>query len=452
LATNYLEIRRRHLFVTHLAANAASYNITNSASALLPAAQEGQWPLQFGRVDFNPVSGNQDEEFIQLTNPHPVSVDLSGWRLAGGVSHSFAPGTVLVAGGSLYLSPNVNAFRARALSPHGGEGHFIQGNYRGSLSARGESLALMEASGATNATFNYEGAPSLAQQYLRITELMFNPVRIEGNTNDAQEFEFIELRNVSTNTPLELAGVRFVDGVQFNFSTGAVATLAPGQFVLVVENLGAFAGRYGDALPVAGQYAGNLANDRERLRLVDASGENILDFDFEADWHKSADGRGHSLVTADELGVHTAWNHKAGWRPSACPGGSPAAADPIAPCDADGDGLPDYWELDWVIDLAVLGGGGDADNDGVSDAEEYARGTDPGDPNNPPRLSLTPESPTGLILRFPEKDGRVYVIDSSPNLTGWQPLLTNTVTAGEIRIPIAATNGLAAYFRARWQP
>jgi hypothetical protein len=108
--------------------------------------------------------------------------------------------------------------------------------------------------------------------------------------------------------------------------------------------------------------------------------------------------------------------------------------------------------LDWVIDLAVLGGGGDADNDGVSDAEEYARGTDPGDPNNPPRLSLTPESPTGLILRFPEKDGRVYVIDSSPNLTGWQPLLTNTVTAGEIRIPIAATNGSAAYFRARWQP
>lgn len=44
--------------------------------------------------------------------------------------------------------------------------------------------------------------------------------------------------------------------------------------------------------------------------------------------------------------------------------------------DEDGDGLPDVWELAMFGDLS-RDGSGDLDGDGVSDAEEYARGTDP---------------------------------------------------------------------------
>ena len=95
----------------------------------------------------NPASGNQDEEYLTLVNPNDTAVDLSGWRIAYDVEHTFAPGVVLPAGGTLYLSPDVTAFRQRALSPTGGEGHFVQGNYRGQLSNRWGVRALYDAGG-----------------------------------------------------------------------------------------------------------------------------------------------------------------------------------------------------------------------------------------------------------------------------------------------------------------
>ena len=47
--------------------------------------------------------------------------------------------------------------------------------------------------------------------------------------------------------------------------------------------------------------------------------------------------------------------------------------------DSDGDQLPDAWEESWVPgDLTVLSSGADFDSDGLSDEEEFANGTDPG--------------------------------------------------------------------------
>ena len=39
--------------------------------------------------------------------------------------------------------------------------------------------------------------------------------------------------------------------------------------------------------------------------------------------------------------------------------------------DTDGDGLPDYWELQNFGDLATTDGTGDQDGDGLSDLDEY---------------------------------------------------------------------------------
>jgi hypothetical protein len=55
---------------------------------------------------------------------------------------------VIPAGGTLYVSPDVVAFRSRALSPTGGEGHFVQGNYRGQLSDLGGTIRLYRADGS----------------------------------------------------------------------------------------------------------------------------------------------------------------------------------------------------------------------------------------------------------------------------------------------------------------
>ena len=98
--------------------------------------------MTIGAVDANPASGNQEEEFIELINPGATAVDISGWQIQGGVSHTLKPGSVLLPGGSLYLARRASAFRARTSGPRGGEGRFVQGNYAGSISARGEALRV----------------------------------------------------------------------------------------------------------------------------------------------------------------------------------------------------------------------------------------------------------------------------------------------------------------------
>jgi hypothetical protein len=97
----------------------------------IPNEQPAAATIEFGDFDANPASGNQDEEYIRIDNPMDVAIDLTGWRIEGGVDHEFLPGTVIEAGGSLYLSPNVPAFRARATGPSGGQGLFVQGRYQG---------------------------------------------------------------------------------------------------------------------------------------------------------------------------------------------------------------------------------------------------------------------------------------------------------------------------------
>ena len=101
-------------------------------------------------VDVYPISGNQDEEYIQITNPNAkpsdptlysaYAVDISGWTLTGGVNFTFPGGTVIAPGESLYVSPNTKAFRLRTSSPKGGESLFVIGPYDGHLSALGETI------------------------------------------------------------------------------------------------------------------------------------------------------------------------------------------------------------------------------------------------------------------------------------------------------------------------
>src|SRR5262249_19118129 len=146
------------------------------------------------------------------------------------------------------------------------------------LSERGETIRVLNNFGQLVHSFSYPGNPSLAQQFLRITEIMYHPSLLAGNTNSAEEYEFIELKNISTNVTLNLSGVRFVNGIYFAFGSGAVSSLAPGSTVLVVKDLAAFTARYGGGFNIAGQYEGYLNNGGERLQLVDASGEEILDF------------------------------------------------------------------------------------------------------------------------------------------------------------------------------
>lgn len=147
---------------------------------------------------------------------------------------------------------------------------------------------------------------------LRITEVMFDPA--EGT-----DYEFIELQNIGTE-PLELEGVRFVEGIQFVFPQ---MTLAPGAFVILVHNQVAFENKYGAGIhPVVGQYAGKLSNGGEELilRLPEPYGANIQKFTYNDSWYPVADGGGASLEIIDPLGRVRDWNNRTAWRAGALNG------------------------------------------------------------------------------------------------------------------------------------
>ena len=86
--------------------------------------------------------------------------------------------------------------------------------------------------------FDVTGVPASAEN-LRISEVHYHPgaptaQEQQAGFDDADEFEFIELVNIS-NSVVELAGVRLaqvsiadeVQGVDFQFDTATVRELAP---------------------------------------------------------------------------------------------------------------------------------------------------------------------------------------------------------------------------------
>ena len=159
---------------------------------------------------------------------------------------------------------------------------------------------------------------------LRISEIMYHPSEISDLTSQIPETEFIELTNVGTE-PVNLKLVRFTNGIDFIFPS---FDLAPGKYCLVVKDLAAFEAKYGPGLPIAGQYAGSLANNGERIELADAIGRAIQDFKYEDNWYEATDGQGFSLTIADPAATDLAqWSQKDAWGPSTRAGGSPGTAD-----------------------------------------------------------------------------------------------------------------------------
>jgi hypothetical protein len=317
IKTNYLPARRIAMY--------------NRSPGTIPAAQPTNAVVRIAAVEYNPSTANQAEEYIRFQNTNSYAVDMSFWSVTGAISYTFKGGTVIPANGSLYLSPNVVAFRARATAPRGGQGIFVQGNYDGQLSARGETLYLVDRRGRVVNTNVYQGNPSGPQQYLRITEIMYHPpAPPSGSLYDNEEFEYIELKNIGP-TNLNLAGVHFKEGVEFAFPTNTATTLGPGQTMLLVKNLAAFASRYGSGHNIGGVYTGTLDNSGEEIRLDDAVNEKILEFRYENNWYPSTDGMGFSLVIVDENAPYFMWNSKPAWRPSGVDGGSPGGSDTPLP-------------------------------------------------------------------------------------------------------------------------
>jgi hypothetical protein len=116
--------------------------------------------------------------------------------------------------------------------------------------------------------------------------------------------------------------------------------------------------------------------------------------------------------------------------------------------DSDGDGIPDWWMIEYfghptgqAGDLSLAQD--DADGSGMSNLQDFLAGTDPTDPTSVLALHIAADATgTNMVLNWTAVSGKNYQILSTTNLNDavW-PVVPGSVEAGS-----AAAIGGQRYF------
>ena len=142
-----------------------------------------------------------------------------------------------------------------------------------------------------------------------------------------EDFEFIELKNVS-NATLELAGTEFFNGIQFQFPSTESWALSAGEYITIAKDLDAFSNRYPDYTGnLAGPFSGNLSNGGETLALRSSTGTTLVQFRYDDNWYPATDGDGFALVAANENESVADFSTKEAWRQGSVLHGTPGTND-----------------------------------------------------------------------------------------------------------------------------
>ncbi|MFV2069934.1 MAG: lamin tail domain-containing protein, partial [Pirellulales bacterium] len=91
----------------------------------------------FSEVMYNPAGADGTREWLELHNQMAVNMDISGWQLDGGVTFSFAEGTIVPGGGYLVIAADPAALEASTGLTD------VMGPFLGRLSNGGERLELL---------------------------------------------------------------------------------------------------------------------------------------------------------------------------------------------------------------------------------------------------------------------------------------------------------------------
>jgi hypothetical protein len=275
----------------------------NATTFADPASDDGQNFNEFS-VPIGPLAEGPNEITVEIHQSTPNNSDVSfDLELLAARSDATAPG------GSPILFQNT-VIKARAKTSS-------------NWSPLNEAFFQVAAGAVTSAD-------------LAISEINFLPA-------NHQKSEYLQIRNVGPSA-VNLRGVRFVQGISFQFPTNRDTLLAPRQGLLLVKDLFRFQQRYGIDVPVAGIYQGGLSETGEALTLVDSQLNLLLTFKYQATdpWPVTSTNPGYSLVLSHpELGL----NNPDAWRTTVSLNEIPGAFAQttftgIAGDDEDGDGLP----------------------------------------------------------------------------------------------------------------
>jgi len=308
--------------------------------------------VRINEIHFHPPAPfGKSQEFLELKNSGPGAVDLSGWRIEGGIEFDFAEGTILRVGELLVLARDPAGLAAgfpavdiaaiemfagafdndgddvRVVDEHGafvdgvvfddrfpwpadadGGGESLQ---RQCLEAPADSASSWQAGVGASPTPLADNenarcpAPVSAPPRVVINEIHFHPF---GDQEHLEEF--VELFNPGAED-VDLSGWRLV-GTGFTFPNDTV--IAGESFLVVCRNAEFIRLRFGIQNAI-GDFSGKLANAGERLVLVDRDDTPVdsVRYRDQGDWSWTADGAGRSLERIDPFGDS---NDPANWSPS----------------------------------------------------------------------------------------------------------------------------------------
>src|SRR5258705_768399 len=79
------------------------------AACLLPLIALADSPVVFNEIMYHPLTNESQLEWVELQNQMAVDMDMSHWRLDGGISFTFPEGTVIGAGEYLVIAASPSA-------------------------------------------------------------------------------------------------------------------------------------------------------------------------------------------------------------------------------------------------------------------------------------------------------------------------------------------------------
>lgn len=136
-----------------------------------PGAANGAAPISdvvINEIMYNPISGNDDDEYVELYNQGTTTINLSGWRFTAGIDYMFPTNTTVAPDSYLVVAKNVTNLIAHYTNLNSAN---TLGNFDGKLSGNGERVALGYPD--TQITTNSTGAPKTNLVWIVVDEVTY---------------------------------------------------------------------------------------------------------------------------------------------------------------------------------------------------------------------------------------------------------------------------------------